>query len=205
MAADLDERLGNRLRVLSQPSAASTAEDGHGAEGHGGEYKPDIDALWISHFPVFGGPHNIALQLAAPLRSRGVETTFLLPDEPGTAVARLRAGGVPVVCVPLRRVRRTRDPRVHAALLTHAAADVMRIRRVIRAGGHDLVVLTGLLNPQGALAARLEGVPIVWQLLDTATPAPAARRADGARAALGGRGHVQRRARSSTGTPTAAP
>ena len=131
-----------------------------------------MNVLWISQFPVFGGPHNVALRLAEPLRRRGVETTVLLPDEPGTAAHRLRAGGVPVVCAPLHRIRRTRDPRVHAALALNVWPDVQRIRRIIRDRDHDLVVLTGLVNAQGASAARLEGVPIVWQLLDTATPAP---------------------------------
>lgn len=130
------------------------------------------NSLWISQFPVFGGPHNVALRLAAPLLRQGVATTVLLPDEPGTAAERLRAGGVPVVCLPFKRLRRARDPRVYAALALGAAPDVVRIRRLIRRGEHDLVVLTGLIHWQGALAARLEGVPIVWQLLDTGTPRP---------------------------------
>ncbi len=139
------------------------------ARAPGGE---GTKALWVSQFPVFGGPHNVALRLAEPLLRQGVATTVLLPEEPGTAAERLRGGGVPVVCVPWQRIRRTRDPRVHASLLLKAGPDVLRIRRVIRDGAHDLVVLTGLIHWQGALAARLEGVPIVWQLLDTATPAP---------------------------------
>lgn len=135
-----------------------------------------IRILWISHFPVFGGPHNIPLRLAPVLRDAGIETTVLLPHEPGTAAERLRAGGVSVVTIPLRRLRRTRDLRIHAELLVRAGADVAAIRRVIRDGRHDVVMLTGLTNPHGALAARLERVPLVWQILDTATP-PAVRRA----------------------------
>ena len=32
------------------------------------------------------------------------------------------------------------------------------------------MVLTGLMNPHGAIAARRAGVPVVWQVLDTRTP-----------------------------------
>jgi glycosyltransferase involved in cell wall biosynthesis len=46
------------------------------------------------------------------------------------------------------------------------------IRQAMRQGGHDIVVLTGLTNPHGAVAAHREGLPLVWQILDTATPAP---------------------------------
>ena len=99
---------------------------------------------------------------------------MLLPEEPGSAAGRLRAGGVPVITLPLSRLRRSRDPRPHLALLAGLGPDVRRIRRALRGGGHDLVVLTGLANPHGAIAARLEGLPLVWQILDTATP-PAVR------------------------------
>lgn len=128
--------------------------------------------LWISHFPVFGGPHNLLLRLHAPLLAAGVESTMLLPAERGTAAERMRAVGAPVVTIPLSRVRRTRDPRAHARLLLGAVPDVARIGRVMRTGGHDIVVLTGLSNPHGALAARLAGVPVVWQILDSASPRP---------------------------------
>lgn len=129
-------------------------------------------ALWIIQVPVFGGLHNIALRLHEPLRQKGVETAVLLPDEPGTAADRLRAGNVPVVTVPLQRVRRSRDPRTHLSMLAAMPADVGRIRHKLRQGSYDLVVLAGLAIPHGAIAARLEGVPIVWQIVDTVTPPP---------------------------------
>jgi glycosyltransferase involved in cell wall biosynthesis len=126
--------------------------------------------LWISHYPVFGGPHNIPLRLAPALREVGIETTVLLPDEPGTATDRLTAGGVPVVTLPLHRLRRTRDVRTQMTFIGHARREVAAIRKVIRDGSYDILVLTGLTNPHGAIAARLEHVPIVWQILDSANP-----------------------------------
>jgi len=34
----------------------------------------------------------------------------------------------------------------------------------------DLVLVGGLVNPHAAIAARLEGIPVVWELLDTRAP-----------------------------------
>lgn len=128
--------------------------------------------LWINPFPVFGGPHNFVLTLNEPLRAEGVESVFLLPSETGSAADRLRAGGVEVVTTPLHRLRRTVDPRRHLALIAHSRDEVAAIRRLMRRGRYDVTVLLGLTNPHAALAGRTECLPIVWQILDTATPPP---------------------------------
>src|SRR5438552_3354462 len=70
--------------------------------------------LFVIHYPVFGGPHNQALRLAAPLAAAGWETVVLLPDEPGNSADRLREAGLEVVTAPLSRIRATRDVRRHA-------------------------------------------------------------------------------------------
>jgi glycosyltransferase involved in cell wall biosynthesis len=126
--------------------------------------------LFVIHYPVFGGPHNQALRLAEPLAANGWETIVVLPDEPGNAVGRLRGAGVDVVQIPLRRLRAVADPRVQLRFLTSIRGDVERIRGLIRTLQPSLVVIGGLVNPQAAVAARLEGVPVVWQLLDTRAP-----------------------------------
>lgn len=128
--------------------------------------------LWVSHYPVFGGPHNTVLRLADPLAEVGFRSTMLLPAEPGTAGDRLRAGGVDVASIPLARLRRSRDPRLHFRLVRGFRDDVARIHRCIEERSIDLVVLTGLANPHGAFAARRADVPVVWQILDTNTPRP---------------------------------
>ncbi len=126
--------------------------------------------LSVIHYPVFGGPHNQALRLAAPLGRRGWETVVALPHEPGNAGPRLEAAGVPVVKVPLGRVRASPDVRLQARLLASTARDVARIRRVVRSERIDLVQVSGLVNPHAALAGRLERRPVVWQILDTRAP-----------------------------------
>ncbi len=130
--------------------------------------------LSVVHYPVFGGPHNLALRLAAPLRAHGWETIVLLPDEPGNAADRLRAGGVDVVTTELHRLRAVPDPRIHLGLIASVVPEVRTIRRLIRERGIELVQIGGLVNPQAAIAARLEHVPVVWQLLDIRAPWPVA-------------------------------
>lgn len=132
-----------------------------------------MELLFTVHYPVFGGPHNQVLRLAEPLRRRGWETLVLLPDEPGSAAARLLDGGVPVVTQPLHRLRKRRDPRLHAHLAIGFPREVMRIRRLIHERQIDLVVVVGAVNPHAAIAARLAGVPVVWQILDISIPAVA--------------------------------
>lgn len=130
-----------------------------------------MNLLHVVHYPVFGGPHNRALHLQRPLAARGWQTVVLLPDEPGTAADRLRSAGVEVVTIPLHRLREKKDPRVHLRFARDLPVEVARIRRLIHERSIDLVLVNGLVNPHAAIAARFEHVPVVWQLLDTRTPA----------------------------------
>ena len=131
-----------------------------------------IRALSIIHYPVFGGPHNRNLRINSFLEALGVYTTVLLPDQPGNAAKRLRNGGMDVITVPLARVRATTNPADHLYWTKEFWADVIRIRKIINDRRIKVVLINGLVNPQGAIAARLEGVPAVWQILDTYTPMP---------------------------------
>lgn len=129
-----------------------------------------VNLLHVVHFPVFGGPHNQALRLAPVLGRAGWHTTVLLPHEPGDAASRLRNAGIATVTLPLGRLRASPDPRTQARFLFGLAPEVARIRSLLRERSFDLVVVAGLVNPHAALAARLAGVPLVWQILDTRPP-----------------------------------
>ena len=112
--------------------------------------------------------------LAAPLRAEGWDTVVLLPDEPGNAAERLRAAGVEVIAMPLHRLRASARPSTHVRFLASFIPEVLAIRRLIREARIDIVQIGGLVNPHAAIAARLERIPIVWQLLDTRSPWPVA-------------------------------
>ena len=141
-----------------------------------GEYRDGSPrkVLFVIHHAVFGGPHNQALRLAGPLRERGYETTVLLPDMPGDAAERLKRSGIAVERIPLRTLRARPDPLLQARFALGFLPEVLAIRRRIRELGIDIVQVGGLVNPHAALAARAEGVPVVWQLLDTRAPRPVA-------------------------------
>ena len=132
--------------------------------------------LSVIHGPTWGGAHNQAATLAGPLAELGVDTTVLLPEEGGEAAARLGAHGVVARTIPLSRLRASADPRPNLRLALRGPAEIRAIGGLIEALGIDLVQVHGPVNPQAALATRgRAGVAVVWQLLDSRTPAPLVR------------------------------
>jgi glycosyltransferase involved in cell wall biosynthesis len=126
--------------------------------------------LSIIHYPTFIGPHNSNMQVIAPLREQGIDTIVVLPDEPGNAAERMRSAGVEVLTIPLHRVRARLNPRVQAGLIFGMWHEVRALRRIIRERKIDVVMLNAMIHPHGAIAAWLEGVPTVWQLIDEYPP-----------------------------------
>ena len=129
-----------------------------------------MNMLFVIHYPVFGGPHNQALRLTGLLNNYGWKTIVLLPDDPGRAAGRLRDGGVEVVQMPLHRFRATVSLSIHANFALGFWPEILAIRRLLRKRSIDLVVIGGLVNPHAAIAARLEGVPVAWQITDSRLP-----------------------------------
>jgi glycosyltransferase involved in cell wall biosynthesis len=108
------------------------------------------------------------LRLTAPLAERGVESLAVLPE--GSGAARLRAGSVPVEIIELGRVRAVKDLRVQARMAARFPRDMWALIRLFRSHKPDVVILSGLMNPHAAIAARMLGIPVTWQLLDTRPP-----------------------------------
>lgn len=129
-----------------------------------------LRVAWLVHYPVFGGPHNRILRLSPLLEQRGIDVTAILPTEPGNATIRLIDGGVHVIELPIGRARAVADARVQARYLTGFRSDVRRLRGLLRTGSFDVLISAGLINAQGPIAASLEGIPVVWQILDSRTP-----------------------------------
>jgi glycosyltransferase involved in cell wall biosynthesis len=129
-----------------------------------------MKVMQVIHYPVFGGPHSEARALAPILERNGWDMTILLPDEPGNAFETLRSAGLEVITMPLRRLRGTLDPAEHVRSAFAFRREVEAIRSVISDRRIDLVQASGLVNIHAAAAARLEGTPLVWQLIDTRAP-----------------------------------
>jgi glycosyltransferase involved in cell wall biosynthesis len=128
--------------------------------------------LAVVHHPTFGGPHNQLLRMSRPLLTYGWETVVLLPEEPGNAAERLRAGGITVFQVPLHRPRKSFSLKPHWELVSGFFPEIAAVRRVIREICADVVQVIGPMYPHGAFAARREGVPVIWQLLSNFAPLP---------------------------------
>lgn len=126
--------------------------------------------LSVVNAPVFGGGHNQAVRLNAALEARGWRTLAVVPDEPGNARERLEEGEVEVLSMPLHRLRATVDPRVQARFATGLRREVSGLRQLIRQRRIDLVQAHGVTQVHAPLAARLEGVAVVWELYDTRAP-----------------------------------
>lgn len=124
----------------------------------------------VLHFSEFGGPHNQMLRLSGPLSAYGIESLAVLPDGPGAR--RLREGGTHTELMELGRVRAVRDPRIQIRMALKFPRDLWVLIRLFRRFKPDVVQLSGLMNPHAAIAARLLGIPVMWQLLDTRPPMP---------------------------------
>lgn len=129
-----------------------------------------MNVLSIIHYPHFGGPHNRNSLMAPYMAEMGIALTIVVPDEPGNAVELLRRRNVPTIPIPLTRMRATKDLRMQLRNFARLPGNVRSIRRLIRSENIDVVLINGLVNPHAAFAARLEKVPVVWQLLDTFPP-----------------------------------
>jgi len=129
-----------------------------------------MNVLSIIHYPHFGGPHNCNSLVAPYLSDMGIALTVVVPDEPGNAIELLRKRNVPTISIPLTRMRATKDLRVQFHNFARLPGNVRSIRRLIRSENIDVVLINGLVNPHAAFAARLEKVPVVWQLIDTFPP-----------------------------------
>lgn len=70
----------------------------------------------------------------------------------------------------LARPRMTRNPAAHLRLLMRFWPNVRELRGLIRETHAQIVHTNGLMNLQAAVAARLEGVRLVWHLHDISAP-----------------------------------
>jgi glycosyltransferase involved in cell wall biosynthesis len=125
---------------------------------------------YINHFPTFGGPHNRALRLYGPLRDSGWKLHIVVPTEPGNAAGRYADAGIPVTHLPLQRVRISRSPRLHARYLRGLVPEILLLRRFLRDNAIDVLINPSLENLHGPVAARLEKLACITQIIQTVIP-----------------------------------
>src|SRR6185503_1163886 len=126
--------------------------------------------LAVIHYGFFAGPHNRAQRLCRPLSKRGWDSVVLIPNDDGSAAARFAENKIPTRIERYSRLRDTWDPLTHMRYIGSFRKDIQTIQRVMREEKPDVVLIAGLANPHAAIAAREEGLPVVWQLIDTRLP-----------------------------------
>ena len=117
-----------------------------------------------------GGPQLRVLQVARGLKVHGYETIVALPKGDPPFAQLLAQHGISFRELNLVRPRRSFDPRLHARFALRFWSNVAELRQMIRNERIEIVHTNGLANLQAALAARREGVALVWHLNDVFTP-----------------------------------
>jgi len=120
----------------------------------------------------FGGPQSRILQVASRLKAKNVETIVVTRRGDRTFAMRLAEAGVPCVEIDLVRPRASLDPRLHLQFFRLFSKNVREMRKIIRERAIHVVHTNGLIGVQAAIAARLEGAPLVWHLNDVTFPRP---------------------------------
>ena len=134
-----------------------------------------IRLVSVIHSASFGGPHNQAIALHR--HAEALDLTVVLPDDRGDAVDRLRDAGLHVETVSLIRPRRSTLLRP-VTFIRRYLAQILTMRDLFQSVNAEVVETHGLLNFDGAIAAKLARASVVWQIIDT-RPAPALRRSLG--------------------------
>ena len=129
-----------------------------------------MKVLSIIHYAYFGGPHNRNTLLSPVLEEMGFDMIVLLPDEKGNAYDIMKNKGINVIKMPLHRLRSTISIRIHLTFFLSLFKEIIQLKKFIINNDIDVVLINGLANPHGAIAAKLSGIPVVWQILDTRTP-----------------------------------
>jgi glycosyltransferase involved in cell wall biosynthesis len=123
-----------------------------------------LRVLWFSHSSSLAGAELGLHEAVAALRSRGIESTVVVPNE-GPLAERLRRADVPVLVHPYRwwmTLAPARHGRIKNIL---ALLDLRRVKRLvslIRSTGADVVVTNTITIGQPAIAARAAGVGNIW-------------------------------------------
>lgn len=120
---------------------------------------------------VYGGAHNQIAQVSVEAKAAGIEILVLLPREEGDAGRRLAALGIEVRQVDMSRIRASKYIGQNLMHAMRLPLQIWRLRELIRSLDVTVVQVHGITQFDIALAARLAGVGLVWQLLDTRAPA----------------------------------
>lgn len=140
-----------------------------------GSHSESIKVLSIMHYPAYNGPINTGLLIQPVLEKENIDILTLIPLGSENLEQVFDHRGVPYRCEKLSRLRTTLNPLVQIRLMGSFVNDIQRLRRLIREISVDVVLINGMENPHGAIAAKLEGKRVVGQILGLGIPWPVRR------------------------------
>ncbi|MCS3857805.1 glycosyltransferase involved in cell wall biosynthesis [Salinibacter ruber] len=119
----------------------------------------------------WGGPQSRITALASRLEEFGVSTTVVHPESDSSRMVKeLRKRDVNHI--PLDLTRLTKHGPTLLRYVSFFGFEVSSLCRILKTLSPDLVHCNGSWQIKGMLAARLTGVPAIWNLNDTSVPFP---------------------------------
>ena len=133
--------------------------------------KQCIKVLNLLHYPNFNGPANTCLLIDKHLKRRGIEPVNVIPEVDSDYLRNIFSqNDLHFVPVQLSRLSASLNPKTQlASLITHVRT-IITLRRIIKELEIDVVIVNGMENPHGAIAARLEKRKVVGQMLGLGVP-----------------------------------
>ena len=135
-----------------------------------GSHPGSVKVLSIMHYPVYNGPINTALLIQPVLEKENIEILTLIPSGSDNLERVFEHRRVPYRSENLSRLRTTLNPLVQIRVMGSFIKDIQRLRRLIKEISADVVLVNGMENPHGAIAAKLEGKKVIGQILGLGIP-----------------------------------
>ena len=133
--------------------------------------KQRIKVLNILHYPNFNGPANTCVLIDKYLKERGIEPVNVIPEIGSDYLKNIFSKNeINYVPAELSRLSTSLNPKTQLASLLAHLRTIMTIKRIIKELEIDVVIVNGMENPHGAIAARLEKRKVVGQILGLGVP-----------------------------------
>lgn len=116
------------------------------------------------------GPTLRILQVARRLQDTDITTVVVLPKGDSDYCQELEKAGIPHYVLPVKRMRRSKNPLDHLSWLASLPADSQMIADIARKEKADIIHCNGLVQVVGGLAAKKAGCRVMWHLNDVAMP-----------------------------------
>ncbi len=133
--------------------------------------KQRIKVLNLLHYPNFNGPANTCVLIDKYLKERGIEPVNVIPELGSDNLRNIfLKNDINFVPAELSRLSASLNPKTQLTSLFAHLRTIITIKKIIKELEIDVVIVNGMENPHGAIAARLEKRKVVGQILGLGVP-----------------------------------